>query len=93
MLHIGAGPSLADQNPSPLIVADGRRRFDLSGDIWIERLDEELAKHIQTACEPSHYNIDNFTYDRHLYAFVRRVPDVERGRYEASFLQWPHSPG
>jgi hypothetical protein len=82
MLHIGAGSSLADQSPSPLIVADGRSRFDLSSDIWIEKLDSELAKHIQTACEPSHYNIDNFPYDRHLYAFVRRVPDVERSRYE-----------
>jgi hypothetical protein len=54
----------------------------LSSDIWIEKLDSELAKHIQTAFEPSHYNIDNLPYDRHLYAFVRRVPDVERSRYE-----------
>ena len=82
MLHIGAGPSLADKHSSPLVVAEDRNRFDLIGDIWIERLDEELAKHIQTACEPSHYNIDNFPYDRHLYAFVRRVPDVEQSRYE-----------
>lgn len=82
ILHIGVGPSLADQSPSPLVVTDARSRFDLSGDIWIERLDEELAKHIQTACEPSHHNIDKHPYDRHLYAFVRRVPDVEKGRYE-----------
>jgi hypothetical protein len=54
----------------------------LSDDIWIERLDEQLAKHIQKACEPPHYDIDSVEQDRHLYAFVRRVSAVEKSNYE-----------
>lgn len=83
MLHVGTGPSHGtEQSASPLVVAEDRSRFDLSDDIWIEKLDVEFAKHIQMACEPPHYNIPSDPYDRHLYALVRRVPDVERSRYE-----------
>src|SRR5271156_980518 len=82
MWHIGSSLSFASQVISPVIVADGRSRFDLSDDIWIERLDEELAIHIQTACEPPHYNIKKHPYDRHSYAFVRRIPDLEKTKYE-----------
>jgi len=62
-------------------VKDGQR-FALSDEIWIERLGEELAKNVQKACEPPHYNIDSAERDRHLYAFVRRVPDGETRTYE-----------
>jgi hypothetical protein len=64
-----------------LIVTDGSNRFDLSDEIWIERLDEQLAKHIQKACEPPHYKINSVEHDRHLYAFVHRVPVVEKRKY------------
>ena len=81
VLHIGTGPGKVPE-PSQLIVTDANTRFELSNDTWIERLDEELAKRIQTACEPPHYNINKIAYDRHLYAFVRRVPDSEARKYE-----------
>ena len=83
VLHIGNGPSAsAEQSGSPLIVSDVRSRFPLSDDLWIERLDEQLAKNVQKACNPPHYKINDAGYDRHLYAFVRRVPSVERSKFE-----------
>ena len=82
MLHIGLGPSqLQEMSGSPLIVRDGDR-FELSDAIWIERLDEETAKHVQTACEPRHHKIDSFGHDRHLYAFVMRVPERQQTRFD-----------
>ncbi len=82
ILHIGAGPTqFQEANGLALIVKDGGR-FPLSDDIWIERLDESLAKKVQKACEPSHYNIGTQEYDRHLYAFVQRVADIEHRPYE-----------
>ncbi len=81
ILHIGTGPSYQENNGSALVVKDGEC-FALSDDIWIERLDEQLAKNVQKACEPPHYNIGGVEYDRHLYAFVRRVPDAETRKYE-----------
>ena len=84
ILHILSGPSLAineaeaDNRP---VAMDGARFF-LSDDTWIERLDEETALHIQTACEPAQYRIDNVVHDRHLYAFLKKVPKVETVRYE-----------
>ncbi len=65
----------------PLVAAD-RGRFALSNDVWIQRLDEELAKRIQRACEPPHYKIDRVDLDRHLYAFVRRAPAAEERNYQ-----------
>jgi hypothetical protein len=56
IMHIGTGPSYQENNGSALVVKDGER-FALSDDIWIERLDEQLAKNVQKACEPPHYNI------------------------------------
>ena len=83
VLHIGLGPSDAEEKSgSSLVVTDADRRFPLSGEIWIEKLDTQVAKHIQTACEPADYKIDHFGTDRHLYAFVRRVPDAEENRHE-----------
>jgi hypothetical protein len=82
MLHIGTGPSHSEQETAPLVVSDTNVRFELRDDVWIERLDTELAKHIQTACEPPNYRITNVPYDRHLYAFVRPVPDTETTQYE-----------
>jgi hypothetical protein len=82
ILHIGTGPShYEEKNGLALIVKDGER-FALRGDIWIERLEDQVAKKVQKACEPPHYNIDSTEYNRHLYAFVRRVPDRETRRYE-----------
>jgi len=81
VLHIapGHGPEVGS---IPLIVQNDGDRFELTDDIWIERLNEQLAKNIQKACEPPHYNISGSAWDRHLYAFVRRVPKVEKTNYE-----------
>jgi len=57
-------------------------RFELREDIWIERLDESTAKNIQQACEPACFRINRDIWDRHLYAFVMRVPDHQRTRYD-----------
>jgi hypothetical protein len=82
ILHTSTGPSyLEEKNNTPLIVSGGDR-FVLSADFWIERLEEQLAKHIQRACDPPNYNIDSVEQDRHLYAFVRRVADNEKYQYE-----------
>ena len=83
ILHIGLGPSqFQELNGSPLIVRDSER-FDLSDDIWLERLVETTAKHVQTACDPPHYKIDGVDYDRHLYAFVMRVPERQQTRFDS----------
>ena len=83
VLHMAPTPSaFAEANGSPLIVSDASTHFQLSEDIWIERLDERLAKNIQQACEPAHYKINNAGYDRHLYAFVRRANTGEKSKYE-----------
>jgi len=50
--------------------------------MWIERLDEELARNIQKACQPPNHKIQDVAYDRHLYAFVRRVPADEKSQYK-----------
>jgi hypothetical protein len=50
VLHIGAGPSTSQDKIHPMIVRDGDPRFELSRDIWIERLDEQLAKNVRRAC-------------------------------------------
>jgi hypothetical protein len=82
VLHIGTGPSHAEVKSGPPLVVTGTNRFPLSEEIRIERLDEQLAKRIQTACEPPHYKIDNFLHDRHLYAFLRRASEAEATKYE-----------
>jgi hypothetical protein len=76
VLHIRSGPPYPDAANTPQIAADAP--FRLSSDIWIERLDQELAINIQRACEPANHKIDNHVWDRHLYAFVRREPEEER---------------
>jgi hypothetical protein len=76
ILHIRPGPPYPDATNTPQIAADAP--FQLSSDIWIEKLDQELAVNIQRACEPANYKIDNDVWDRHLYAFVRREPAEER---------------
>jgi hypothetical protein len=75
ILHVGNPPSHDTANDHwPPVVQDGSTRFDLSADIWIERLGQ-LAPKIQKACEPPHYNYDpNKLPHNNLYAFVRRVP-------------------
>ena len=78
VLHIRPGPPYPDPSTPPQIAADAR--FNLSDNIWIERLDTEFAKLIQRACEPPNHNVYNDVWDRHLYAFVREVPEKETVR-------------
>ncbi len=84
VLHIGTGPSRTEEQraASPLIVRDENNSFTLGGEISIRRLDEQLARNIQRACDPPHHGINNEVHDRHLYAFVRPVPTSERSSYE-----------
>jgi hypothetical protein len=81
ILHIAPGHGSIDAQDR-LIVQIDRERFDLGDDVWIERLDEQLAKNIQQACEPPHFNIQGRPWDRHLYAFMRRVPKIEKSTHE-----------
>lgn len=82
LLHIGLGPSVAEEkNGLSLVVTDTNPRFPLSDNIWIERLDEQLAKHIQKACEPANYKVVTCEPDRHLYAFLRRLSDADDNRH------------
>jgi hypothetical protein len=76
VLHIRAGPPYPDASSTPQIAADAP--FELSKDIWIERLDQELSINIQRACEPANHNIHHEVWDRHLYAFVRRETEDEK---------------
>lgn len=83
ILHIGTGPSASEEKTgSCLVVRDRLSRFELTDNIWIERLDEQLAIKILRACDPPNYSITKDEWDRHLYAFVRRVPEVEASKYE-----------
>jgi hypothetical protein len=82
MLHIAAGPSCVEERDGPQLVVKDKFRFTLNEDIWIERLDQKLATQVQRACEPPNYNIDGYEKDRHLYALVRRVPEIETSRNE-----------
>ena len=81
ILQIGVGPGRVAPSDA-LIVQKNGERFELRDDIWIERLDEEFSKNIQKACEPPHFNIDVEPSDRHLDAFVRRVPKTETRTHE-----------
>lgn len=82
ILHVGIGPSQHEEKQGLALIVKDAERFALSDDIWIERLEEQTAKKVQKACEPPHYNIGGADYDRHLYAFIRWVPDGEARRYE-----------
>jgi hypothetical protein len=70
VLHIRSGPPYPDQQ-NPHIAEAGR--FQLTEDMWIERLENNLAINVQRACEPANYQNDNFIDDRHVYAFMREV--------------------
>jgi hypothetical protein len=66
----------------PVIVTDRNSRFTLNHHIWIERLDEQLAKTYSKGCDAPHCSIGSVEHDRHLYAFVRQFPEVEKSTYE-----------
>jgi hypothetical protein len=83
VLHMSQGPSKDEVlTGARLIVEAGQAPFRITDDIWMERFDKELGKKIETACSPAQYNISDADYDRHLYAFVRRVPSGEKSKYE-----------
>ena len=81
ILHIAPGHGNVAKHSTLVVEKDGDR-FELREDIWIERLNERLAKNIQQACEPPHYSISGHPWDRHLYAFVRRAPKVDKTNNE-----------
>jgi hypothetical protein len=79
-LHIGQSRTALQDVALTAIGETGR--FDLTPDIWIERLDADLAKLIIRACDPPHYGVNTIEQDYHLYAWVRRVPNYESRVYE-----------
>lgn len=82
ILHISNGPGAQDMQHGLRVIVEDSGRFQLTENIWMERFDQDLGQRIQTACEPPHFNISSAEYDRHLYAFVKRVTEPERSRYE-----------
>ena len=83
VLHMSNGPSKADVAAGTRAIVDaGDPPFRLTEDIWMERFDKELGKKIETACSPAQYNLSDVGHDRHLYAFVRKVPSGEKSKYE-----------
>jgi hypothetical protein len=84
ILHLGSEPSQFGSGDDAQLVTAHDQRFDLNDDTWIERLDEELAMNVLEACEPPDYKIKRARQDRHLYAFVKRIPDVEKSLHEGS---------
>lgn len=82
VLHISHGPGGQDLQDGLRIIVEDGGQFQLTENIWMERLDKELGQKIQNACEPRHYNISDAGYDRHLYAFVKRVTESEKTRFE-----------
>ncbi|HWZ53080.1 MAG TPA: hypothetical protein VNW54_16615 [Granulicella sp.] len=80
VLHIGPGRTVL-QDVSLTAIGDAGR-FDLTPDIWVERLDADLAKLIIRACDPPHHGINAIEHDYHLYAWVRRVPSYESKSFE-----------
>lgn len=69
-LHIAPGPTSPD---AALKVIGRSGRCNLTDDIWIERLNPELAVEIMRACEPAHKGIQKSNHDMHLYAWVKRA--------------------
>jgi hypothetical protein len=83
ILHLTDGPSQADVKAGArVIVEEGDAPYYFTNDIWMERLGKELAKKIQRACQPRHFNIDDVVHDRHLYAFVKRITAPEKSKFE-----------
>jgi hypothetical protein len=83
ILHLSHGPSQAEvKTGARVVVETGDPPFQLTDNIWMERFDKDLGEKIQTACDPSHYNISSAGYDRHLYAFVKRITEPEKSKYE-----------
>jgi hypothetical protein len=79
-LHVGPVPNSATEQMVASI-----RRLELRNDIWIERLDTELAKRIMRACETADYGIERTVMDRHLYAWVRVAPDIEVTQFDGIY--------
>jgi hypothetical protein len=83
ILHLTSGPSQADVKArARVIVEEGDAPYYFTKDVWMERFDKELAKRVQSACEPRHFNIEDVGHDRHLYAFVKRMTIPEKSKFE-----------
>ena len=82
ILHISNGPGAKDMQDGLRVIVEDSGRFHLTENIWMERFDRDLGQRIQTSCEPPHFNMSSAVYDRHLYAFVKRVTEPEKSKYE-----------
>lgn len=61
-------PANAENGNNPPI----SERFTLAPNIWIERLDAVVARHIAEACSPRNFNLPIQGQLPHTYAFVRK---------------------
>jgi hypothetical protein len=87
VLHMANGPGRAEvEAGARVIVEAGQAPFRITDDMWMERFDKELGHKIEVACSPAHYNISDAGYDRHLYAFVRKVPSGETDQHRRPVL-------
>jgi hypothetical protein len=82
ILHMSNGPGRQDLKDGLRVIVEDGGRFQLSETVWMERFDKELGLRIETACDPPHFNINKAGYDRHLYAFVKRVTEPEQTKFE-----------
>ena len=80
VIHRSPGPP--PNSPAALAAIAQTRKFDLTSDIWIQRLSLELGTAIINACDPRHNHVGPPPFVDHLYAFVRRVPATEKPKYE-----------
>jgi hypothetical protein len=80
VLHLGNGPLANSSEALDTIAQAGR--FNLTDEIWIERLSLGLGTQIINTCDPRQDKVDPLRNAEHLYAFVRRVPVNEKVRYE-----------
>ncbi len=86
MLHIQTQPSPLWRDRNIELITGRGDRFELGADLWIEKLDEGLAMNVMEACEPPDYRIRRARQDNHLYAFVKRASDDERGHEGSELL-------
>lgn len=80
VLHVHPGP--LPNSPPDLAPIAQSGRFDLTDDIWLERLSLGLGTLIINACSPRNNRIEPLDKAEHLYAFIRRVPDNEKHKFE-----------
>ncbi len=77
VIHTTEGSSIST-TPGNQTVPPIKDRFDLAQDLWVERLNDDVADMVLDACEPSRYGVTKpGRLDGQHYAFVRDVANKE----------------